>query len=157
MKKRVIKVTKKQLAEMLLREDGQITITDKVSPEGFAAAQAKSKSTGAQINVALGSTTNSNGGNGVETKLDPQDTSTNINNNIQAAKETGLETSFVSPIENFSDYNQMKTFSDKVSDTSGIDEATFKKGQILEARRTFLNRNAKTYEKKDFYNRGNRK
>ena len=141
---------------MLLREDGQITITDKVSPDGFAAAKEKSKSTGAQINVSVGTTTNSNGGNGVEAKLDPQDTSTNINNDVTAAKETGLETSFVSPIENFTDYNQMKTFSDRISNVSGVDESSsiYKKGKIVEARKSFLNTNAKTYEKKDFYNRG---
>lgn len=158
MKKRIIRVTKKQLNEMMLMEDGEITITDKVSPQGFAAAQNKSRTTGAQINVALGSTTNSNGGDGVEAKLDPNDTTTNTNNNINAAKQTGLETSFVAPIENFNDYNQMKAFSDKVSNTSGIDESKkISKGRLLEMKKEYLLKNSKTYEKKDFYNRGNRR
>lgn len=145
---------------MFLREEGQITITDKISPEGFAAAQQKSKSTGSQINVSVGTTTNSNGGNGIEAKLDPQDTSTNINKSVTDAKETGLETSFVSPIENFSDYNQMRSFSDRISNVSGVDEGTcrtFKKSEIKEARKKFLEQGAKTYEKKDFYNRGGRR
>lgn len=151
MKKHLIRITEEQFRK--LNEDGTITITDKLSPEGFEAAKAKSKSTGSQINVALGSTTNSNGGNGVEARLDPNATTSEFNNDINDAKESGLETTFVSPIENFSDYNQLQVTSDKVSDMSGIDESVcFTKSQIKEAKRKYLSNSGKAYEKKDLYN-----
>ena len=151
MKKRLIKITEEQFKR--LNEDSQITITDKLSPEGFAAAKAKSKSTGSQINVALGTTTNSDGRNGVETKLDPNATTSEFNKGVNDAKQTGLETTFVAPIENFSDYNQLQTTSDRVSDMSGIDEKKcFTKAQIIEAKRQYLSNSGKTYAKKDLYN-----
>ena len=54
--------------------------------------------------------------------------------------------------------SQMKTFSDKVSNTSGIDESKkISKGRLLEMKKEYLLKNSKTYEKKDFYNRGNRR
>ena len=121
MKKRVIRITESQFRK-LVSEDGQITITDKISPEGFNAAKEKSKATGSQINVALGTTTNSDGGNGVEVRLDPNAPSTEFGKDIEDAKKTGLETTYVAPIENFGDYNQVRTTSDKVSNISGIDE-----------------------------------
>lgn len=151
MKKHLVHITETQFRR--LNEDGQITITDKLSPEGFDAAKAKSKATGSQINVALGTTQNSDGGNGIETKLDPNDTTSNFNKGIDDAKSTGLETTFVAPIENFSDYNQMKTTSDRVSDVSGVDEnRCFTKAQIKEAKRKYLSNSGKTYAKKDLYN-----
>ena len=122
MKKRVIRITESQFRK-LVSEEGQITITDKISPEGFNAAKEKSKATGSQINVALGTTTNSDGGNGVEVRLDPNAPSTEFGKDIEDAKKTGLETTYVAPIENFGDYNQVRTTSDKVSNISGIDES----------------------------------
>lgn len=127
MKKHIIKITESQFKKLALLEDGgQITITSKSvqdSPQAFTAAKDKSKSTDAQINVALGTTTNSDGGNGVETVLDPKSTTTQFYNDIQNAKKTGMETTFVAPIEDFTDPSQVGKASSEVSNISGIDES----------------------------------